>query len=536
MLQLNSPTEINKYLILPSVPTPNGSLHLGHIGGPFLSADVFARHVQLLGHKADIIVGTDSYESFVLARAKKESKSAEDTCHYFHNLITKDLALFNVKTTEIVNPLDQQWQEKYQYWHYYILDNLQKNNAITAITEQVVFNQAQKNYLTGCWLKGACPHCAAESVGYFCESCGAHFRPEEMVLPPNNDVSSDCSIDNLHNLFMQLPQYFDLVEKGISEAIVKAYQQFLMKQNYLFRLTANSQWGLAIPEIYNLSESTLFNYGLMFAYFLMMGEIAGKMHDDKNVFAADSDVITICSFGLDNAVPFLASILGITEHCANFKPFDYYFVNHFYHLDGSKFSTSRNHAIWATDLIENKGAQSDIVRFFLALIDVRSHIGDFNTSQFIVFYNNWVHWLQSYIVQPITILKKPAHECRDGQLIQKLNHLLQLQHQDLQADHFMPHLAAEKIIEWQNYMSAFHPTHQNYYWLLKGFVILAYPFMPEISELIWLSLGYQGKPTVFNFTQLSTQPLKNLLPIKMKPMAINELNHFDVSPMRGVIV
>ena len=153
---------------------------------------------------------------------------------------------------------------------------------------------------------------------------------------------------------MRLANQYDLEGKGINSTIANTYNNFLQKQNSLFRLTANSTWGLPIPSNYALPHSTLFNYGFMFAYFLLMGEVSGQLTgSDKNAFAHDSDVITICTCGIDNAVPFLASTLGISSHCTAYKPFDYYFVNYFYHLNGSKFSTSRDHAIWVMEIVKD---------------------------------------------------------------------------------------------------------------------------------------------------------------------------------------
>lgn len=87
----------------------------------------------------------------------------------------------------------------------------------------------------------------------------------------------------------------------------------------------------------------------------MFGELAGKlMGINKNAFAHDADVVTICSFGIDNALPFLSSVLGISHGCPQYKSFDYYLVNYFYYLDGSKFSTSRQHMIGVEDAIHRK--------------------------------------------------------------------------------------------------------------------------------------------------------------------------------------
>lgn len=267
------------YLIIPSVPTPNGRLHLGHIGGPFLSADIFARFVRTLGHQAQIIAGTDSYESYVTLQAWKEQKLPEEICHYYHQGITEDLNLFHIDIDEMINPLEEKWHEEYKRWHLNILETLQQNNAITQIKEKILWDKNNHRYQMGCWLNGYCPSCDTPITGYFCEKCGAHFRPEEA----KPSLHENLIVTETSNLFMKVPLSEDLSKKGISSNIEKTYQNYLQHQQGLLRLTTNSEWGIALPRQYNLSQSTLFNYGCMFSYFLLMGEIAGQLNGTKKM-------------------------------------------------------------------------------------------------------------------------------------------------------------------------------------------------------------------------------------------------------------
>lgn len=513
MSLINSSRELKKYLILPSVPTPNGRLHLGHIGGPFLSADIFARHYQLLGHQTHIIAGTDSYESFVTACALKENKTPDEICNYYHELIHQDLISLNIRISKMINPLNPNWHEKYQYWHNYILETLVQNKATEYILENVLWNQQLQRYTTGCWLNGQCPVCYHNITGYFCENCGMHFKPEDVIAAHDSISNLNINSEKINNLFLHIPNTPDLNDKGINHFIRSAYNAFLKKQNSLFRLTANSDWGLTLSNQYGSSSGTLFNYGLMYAYFLLMGDIFAELvGDNKNAFSIDSNVITLCTFGLDNAVPFLASILGITTHCTQYKPFDYYLINYFYHLNGSKFSTSRNHAIWAKDIFEHFNGNSDFIRLFLALINVRDQVGNFETDACIQFYNIQSDWLNNFIINPLLSLTRPKNNNIDESILKYLEELFIHQQSHLQPHNYLPHEAAKLVIHWQEFIKGYPLNHHSYFWLLKGFTILAYPFMPKLCEQLWQSLGYEGEPIALNF---------NLLPDKQPICLLN---------------
>lgn len=493
------------YLLIPSVPTPNGRLHLGHIGGPYLSADILARYLRLCGHQALMITGTDSFESYVTAQAVKEQSTPEAICHSYHSLIADDLNVMDIQVDQFVNPLDKKWKPLYQQWHEKTFQKLLTKGVTSSLKENVFWDEQQKRYLTGCWLKGNCPFCKAKISGYFCEDCGGHFRPEEVIR------ECDYTQKQVENIFLRLPISYDIQKKGINKNIEAIFQNFLKQQNNLFRLTANSDWGLP-----HNGTGTLFNYGFMFAYFLMFGEIAAKLlGTDKNVFAKDSSVVTISSFGIDNAVPFLSSSLGISAACEEYKPFDYYVVNYFYYLDGSKFSTSRRHAIWVDDVIK-QNIFSDIVRLYLTSINVRQKTGHFISSDFIKFYNETVDWIEQFIFKALQLLPEVNAYTYDSHLKQQFFSLFAIQERALQVDNFLPHIAVNAIGVWLKQGKKLHPQSDNYFWWLKALTLFIYPFMPKLGEAIWKALGYQYLPSREDFFAQPTQPLQRKLPINIK--------------------
>ncbi|MBA3661789.1 MAG: class I tRNA ligase family protein [Gammaproteobacteria bacterium] len=459
-----------KYLIIPSVPTPNGHLHLGHIGGPFLTADIITRVLQRQGHEAKMICGTDTYESFVVHKAVNENKSSEEICHDYHKKIAADLQAMDINIDTFINPLADEWRNQYGEWQHFIFKKLENMGAITAIDEQVLWDEKAKRYRVGCWLQGKCPVCKMYAESYFCENCGAYFRPEELILNKNTFFSEKTT-----NLFMKVPT--DLVHSSLK----KLYQDTMTQQKGLMRLTANSDWGLAVPSNASLPSSTLFSYGLIFAYFLMMGKIAGK---EVNAFSINSSVKTISCFGIDNAVAFLASALGVTHHCKEYKPFDYLIPNYFYLLNNKKFSKSKGHAIFVNDLIIKSSVSSDIVRFFLATINVRDQVGYFSADEFVVFYNKTILWINAAIINQFKANQDDEMPILcDG----ILKSLLKNQNDLLHPSQFLPHLAVKTIYSWLTY------TCSSHQWL-KGMSLLMYPFMPKLAQCIWHNLGYLGCP------------------------------------------
>ncbi|CAM2887763.1 methionyl-tRNA synthetase [Legionella steigerwaltii] len=504
------PENKKNYLLIPSVPTPNGRLHLGHIGGPFLSVDILARYLRLCGHSAWIISGTDSYESYAAGKAEEEYVTPEETGHHYHGLIAHDLKSMHIQCDQFVNPLAEQWRTPYQTWHEQIFQQLLENKATVLLKEKMPWDEKNQRYLNGYWLQGNCPACFEKTASYFCENCGAHFRPEEMIYDPHAPKRE------VENIFLELPRHVELSSKGINKNIEALFQSYQILQNNRFRLTTQCEWGLADNTDHTHSR-TLFSYGFVFTYFLMFGEIAGNlMGINQNAFAVDSEVITISSFGIDNSLPFLSSALGISAGCPQYKPFDYYLVNYFYYLDGSKFSTSRQHMIGVDDAINQKGLSSDLIRLYLASIDVRNQTGNFVLDDFIHYYNKTIDWLEHYIAQGILRLPEVVTSICEERLQHQLHDLFAIQEHALQPNHFFPHLGIRSLNDWMILGQNLERSSNDYFWWLKGFTLVIYPYMPELGEKIWNALGYNELPVQADFFSKPPRPLQKEIKLTLK--------------------
>ncbi|WP_419420809.1 class I tRNA ligase family protein [Legionella sp. D16C41] len=473
------------YLIIPSVPTPNGRLHLGHVGGPYLRADILKRYLQMQGHSVLMMCGSDSFESYVTLQADKEGKYPENVCNYYHPLIASDLNAMDISLDYFINPLSDYWLPTYTKWHNDILKRLIATDNIKQVSELFAWDNQNNRYLVGCWLSGYCPMCKIETESYFCEDCGAHYKPEEAY---NNLKYTKY---NVKNLFLKLPKTVNLEHLGINDEHKDKFNAYLKQQHNLFRLTTHSSWGLSFND-----SSTLFSYGFIFSYFLLFGDLAGQLLGlGKNAFAIDSNVTTVASFGHDNFLPFISSILGISNGCSEYKPIDYYLINYFYHLDGNKFSTSRRHAIWVEEAITKHKFSSDIVRAYLASIDVQNSTGQFNFIEFNNYYSWTLSWIEKYIYQvwkPFSLNKITKECCAD--LKEKIIIFLSFQEKNLSLKHFSPHLAINLLDDWLELGQTLNPQQPNYFWWLQTLALFLYPFMPKFAKNLWQSLGYPNFP------------------------------------------
>jgi methionyl-tRNA synthetase len=198
-------------------------------------------------------------------------------------------------------------------------------------------------------------------------------------------------------------------------------------------------------------------------------------------------------------------------------------VNHFLYLNGSKFSTSRRHAIWVDDVINQVGASSDLIRFFLAHIDVRTGSGNVSTGRLVSTYNKTIDQINKLVVGGLSRLPMLDLYAVDRYVLSKLEEALSQQSALLSPAEYRLHDAVEQIDKWFHLGATISPTSESYFWWLKGFALLAYPFMPRLSAALWSVLGYTGQPTLANFEAPPVLPVQNRFEFTYSPLKQSEV-------------
>ncbi|HAF2406387.1 TPA: class I tRNA ligase family protein [Salmonella enterica] len=371
---------MKKYLIIGVHPTPNGPLHLGHVAGPFLTLDIFHRCKKILGYDVFFISGTDSYEEHVSLKAFEENIQEYDVAQKYSDLILKDLYLLNIDLDTYL-PLHNN-KESYFYYCQSIVEKILKSDSIIKKNEIFPYDLWRKRYLSGGWLQGVCYLCGEDTGGFYCENCGGHHQPDE-IYPHRFKYTDESNI-----IYLMIRSLFLMVtNKEVLKNIKGRYSNYTInmilsdilsrKEIYLTRLTLPSTFGPKIicPEKYfNVAFS--YTVGLA-AFYLMCGDVYASKCNGENAFNVE-DVKIVTAYGFDNISAYLMGMEPILQKIGYKKLTDINFVNKFLLLNGSKFSTSRNHALWVRHLVEQKVIHSDLLRLIMALNCPDKEVVDFS--------------------------------------------------------------------------------------------------------------------------------------------------------------
>ncbi|MET8950218.1 class I tRNA ligase family protein [Streptomyces sp. NPDC004393] len=497
------------YLLVPPEATPNGPLHLGHIGGPFLWSDMIARHLRVRGDLPLVITGSDVYESYVTLRAHAEDSTPAEVAARYGRRIQDDLAAMDIGIDAFITPDQEPWKEQFEAEVTACLARLDERGAVLTRTERVPYCADSGRWVVGGWLQGRCPECGAGVASYFCEECSAHFLPEAVLDPRPLLDEGPLTWREITSRFLTVPAtgVLDgvLAERGIACGYRDTVARFLDRDGLTIRLTAPQEWGLALSAPQPGVPHALFPY----AGILMFARLAGAVHGrlsgtGVNAFDPDSGVTTITTLGIDNVIPTLVAIVGTSLLHGGMKPYDRCLINHFYQLAGRKFSTSARHAIWAADVAAAPALDVDAVRYHLARADLEAGPASFDPEDFLATARGTLaDDLGKRIAEAFRTLAPTAPAAPSTALTARLDALLTEQSVALDGTRISTRRAVDAFDAWAADTAA---GEVGAYWWLKGLALLGFPVMPRLAARIWHLLGGTGEPRARTF-HAATRPL-----------------------------
>ena len=489
----------DEFLLIPIPPTPNGRLHLGHIAGPYLRMDALARHLRSFGHTVTTASATDDFDSYVLWRALQEGRSPEQVCWDYNRQIKRDLAALDIELADFSNVVSGPQADVHRQGAQAAVARLIDQGSTVSIVEEVLYSPSSSRYIAGVWLVGHCPRCSSSAAGYFCEACGAHFKPEAMSQPRDRLGESPIERRQVESLFLRVSDVERLIEHisvlGAPTTFIDVVRRHVTAEGPLFRLTAPGIWGVGwTPDRFG-NPRVLFEGG--WEYALSCGDryakTIGKGH---NPFTTASRVKTVVSFGIDNAVLLLFGTMAILSELPDGRSFDRFLTNYFLNLEGSKFSTSRRHVIWSGDIVDNTGATSDAVRYFLARKTPEQHTTNFDINEFVECVNNHlVMRLQPMVLTALQSVEGVPPLPASADAREHIEATVRQQQAAFDPVNTSLTQAVDIIEGWIELRRGTATRLLDEYRWLQGLAFLAAPIMPQFSGQLWSALGLDGLPT-----------------------------------------
>lgn len=380
-------------------PTPNGDLHLGHLSGPYLGADVFVRFQRMNGVEAYHLTGSDDFQSYVVGRARQENRAPEEVAAHYAAEIRATLDLMDV-------PLDQYTMTNadpaYPEGLRGFFSRLIASGAVERRRDPALFDGESGAYLYEVDVGGLCPVCGSPTGGNICEECGEPNLCVDIVAPRSRLSAAPPRHGSADRYSLPLHRFREMVldhhRRGkLSPRLRELAARLFRREEFHLPVTHPARWGVS-PAAETEGEQVIWVWPEM-AYGFLHGiaALGRRLGRDWDAARPRDDWKIVHFFGYDNSFyhTILYPVLYRLAH-PGWQPDIDYNVNEFYLLDGQKFSTSRRHAVWGKEILSADSV--DAVRYYLALTRGESGRTNFELAAFQstverVLIDRWQAWL-----------------------------------------------------------------------------------------------------------------------------------------------
>ncbi len=373
-----------RIIVTDALPYANGPIHIGHIAGVHLPADIYTRYLQKRGKDVIHICGTDENGVPITLAAEEEKITPKDLVHRYHNMIVNSLEKLGIKFDNFSGTSRVLHHKLAQE----VFLKLFHNGYIEPKITEEMYCPNCKRFLSDRYIEGTCPHCGyPHARGDSCESCGSWLEPEELVNPRCKLCKSTPQKKKTEHWYLMLNEFQKNLEKWIQKKkwkkTVKSYLQGWLNEGLKPRpITRDLNWGVPVP-LKEASDKVLYVwFDAPLGYIsstIEWAEKIGKPEKWKSYWK-NKETKLIHFIGKDNIVfhgiIWPAVLMGIGEYILP----DEIPANEFLNLEGQKISTSNNWAVWVHEYLEE--FEPDFLRYYLTCIIPETKDSDFKWKEF----------------------------------------------------------------------------------------------------------------------------------------------------------
>ena len=421
-----------RFTITSALPYPNGPIHIGHLAGAYLPADIYARYKRLCENDVAFICGSDEHGVAISIKAKQEGSSVKSIIDKYHNLIKDTFEEFGISFdnySRTSNAIHHETSKQF-------FRKLDQDNCFEIKTTQQLYDENEKQFLADRFIEGECPKCGFEKAyGDQCENCGASLSPDDLINPKSKLSGSKPVLKETKHWYLPLGNYENFLnkwiiegKKGIWKPNVYGQVKSWIDQGLESRaISRDLDWGIPIPRDDAKGKVMYVWFDAPIGYISSTKEWAKRESKNWEDYWKKSDTKLIHFIGKDNIVFHCIIFPSILEAHGEFILPENVPANEFLNLEGRKISTSNNWAIWLHEYLNDFKNMQDSLRYTLTVNSPESKDNDFTWKDFQSRNNNeLVAILGNYINRVFILTEKyfnnvvPKYEEIDSNQIIKI--------------------------------------------------------------------------------------------------------------------
>ncbi len=392
-------SHFKRNLITTALPYANGPVHIGHLAGVYVPADIYVRYLRAKGEEVIFIGGSDEHGVPITIKAQKEGVTPQDIVDRYHSLIKKSFEEFGI-SFDIYSRTSSETHHKLSSAFF---KKLYEDGKFIEKTSMQYYDEKAGQFLADRYITGKCPHCGNErAYGDQCEACGTSLNATDLIDPVSAITGNTPQLKETKHWYLPLDQY----ENWLKEWILEEHKEW--KSNVYGQckswldnglqpraVTRDLDWGVPVP-IDGAEGKVLYVW-----FDAPIGYISATkdLTPEWEKYWKDKDTRMIHFIGKDNIVFHCIIFPAMLKAEGSYILPDNVPANEFLNLEGDKISTSRNWAVWLHEYLEDFKGKQDVLRYVLTANAPETKDNDFtwkdfqtrNNSELVAIYGNFVN-------------------------------------------------------------------------------------------------------------------------------------------------
>ncbi len=435
-----------RYTITAALPYTNGPIHIGHLAGVYVPADIYSRYLRLTGKDVVFICGSDEHGVAISMKAKKEGVTPKDVIDKYHAIIKKSFVDFGIS-------FDNYSRTSAAIHHKTASEFFVKLNEQGDFIEETtaqLYDEEAKQFLADRFVVGTCPRCGhEEAYGDQCENCGSTLNATDLINPKSTITGAVPTLKETKHWFLPLDRYEDFLKKWILEGHKKDWKPNVYGQCKSWiddglkprAVTRDLDWGIPVPVKGGEGKVLYVWFDAPIGYISSTKEWAEREGKDWEPYWKDKDTKLLHFIGKDNIVFHCIIFPSILKAHGDYILPENVPANEFLNLEGNKLSTSKNWAVWLHEYLEEFPDMQDVLRYTLTANAPETKDNDFTWKDFQARNNNELVAIFGNFINRVVVLTNKYYE---GQ-VPPAGNLLDVDKEVLQALKKYPEIISSSI-------------------------------------------------------------------------------------------
>ncbi len=404
-----------RYTITAALPYTNGPIHIGHLAGVYVPADIYARYKRLTGNDVAFICGSDEHGVPITIKAKKEGVTPQEIVDRYHKIIKDSFEDFGITFDNYSRTSAKIHHDTASEFFKTLYD---KNEFVEEVSEQLYDAEANQ-FLADRFVIGTCPKCGnEESYGDQCEKCGTSHNAMDLINPKSAITGNVPTLKETKHWFLPLNKHEAFLREWILEGHKKDWKPNVYGQVKSWiddglrprAVTRDLDWGIPVPVPGGEGKVLYVWFDAPIGYISSTKEWAAREGKDWEPYWKDKDTKLVHFIGKDNIVFHCIIFPAMLKAEGSYILPDNVPANEFLNLEGNKLSTSKNWAVWLPEYLQDFPNQQDVLRYALTANAPESKDNDFTWKDFQARNNNELVAIFGNFINRVVVLTNKYYQ------------------------------------------------------------------------------------------------------------------------------